>query len=82
MFPSLQRGSRDEAIRNRYHGTKEDLLAEKYLDKAKKQARAAPALDSPHPSHQRAPTPLPHRARLIRELPASTLPLSGGADAS
>ena len=29
----------------RYHGTKEDLLAEKYLDKAKKQAELTPPED-------------------------------------
>merc|ERR1740130_2490259 len=45
LLKDSQRGSRDEAIRNRYHGTKEDLLAEKYLDKAKKQAELTPPED-------------------------------------
>ena len=74
LLKDSQRGSRDEAIRNRYptltltltltlalaltlaltltltptlpltryHGTKEDLLAEKYLDRARKQAEPTP----------------------------------------
>lgn len=45
LLKDSQRGSRDEAIRNRYHGTKEDLLAEKYLDRAKKQAELTPPED-------------------------------------
>jgi len=28
-----QRGSRDDAIKSRYHGTEGDKLAQKYLDK-------------------------------------------------
>ena len=34
LLRDSQRGSRNNAIRARYHGTQEDKLAQKYLDKA------------------------------------------------
>jgi len=40
-----QRGSRNEAIRNRYHGTEGDKLAAKYLDKAQSMAALTPPED-------------------------------------
>ena len=36
LIKDLQQGSRDQAIRNRYHGTEGDKLAEKYLERASK----------------------------------------------
>ena len=40
-----QRGSRNEAIRNRYHGTDGDKLAQKYLEKAQNLAELTPPED-------------------------------------
>jgi len=40
-----QRGSRNDAIRNRYHGTDGDKLAQKYLDKAQSMAEMTPPED-------------------------------------
>jgi len=40
-----QRGSRNEAIRNRYHGTKEDKLAQKYLERAQAMPELTPPED-------------------------------------
>mmetsp|Transcript_26261 Transcript_26261/g.43546 ORF Transcript_26261/g.43546 Transcript_26261/m.43546 type:complete len:439 (-) Transcript_26261:118-1434(-) len=40
-----QRGSRNEAIKNRYHGTKEDKLAQKYLERAQSLPELTPPED-------------------------------------
>mmetsp|Transcript_53994 Transcript_53994/g.117751 ORF Transcript_53994/g.117751 Transcript_53994/m.117751 type:complete len:439 (-) Transcript_53994:367-1683(-) len=40
-----QRGSRNDAIRARYHGTKEDKLAQKYLEKAQNMPELTPPED-------------------------------------
>ena len=40
-----QRGSRNEAIKARYHGTKDDKLAQKYLEKAQNLAGLTPPED-------------------------------------
>ena len=45
LIKDLQQGSRDQAIRNRYHGTEGDKLAEKYLERASKIAELTPPDD-------------------------------------
>lgn len=40
-----QRGSRNDAIRNRYHGTKDDKLAQKYLERAQQISELTPPED-------------------------------------
>ena len=45
LIKDLQQGSRDQAIRNRYHGTEGDKLAEKYLERASKFAELTPPDD-------------------------------------
>ena len=40
-----QRGSRNEAIKARYHGTKDDKLAQKYLERAQNMAELTPPED-------------------------------------
>ena len=45
LLRDSQRGSRDKAIRARYHGTEEDTLAQKYLDRAQSMAELTPPDD-------------------------------------
>jgi len=45
LLRDSQRGSRDKAIRARYHGSEEDTLAQKYLDRAQSMAELTPPED-------------------------------------
>ena len=45
LLRDSQRGSRDKAIRARYHGTEDDQLANKYLDKAAAMSELTPPED-------------------------------------
>ena len=45
LLRDSQRGSRDNAIRARYHGTADDKLAQKYLDKASSMKELTPPED-------------------------------------
>jgi len=45
LLRDSQRGSRDKAIRARYHGTEDDSLAQKYLDRASSMAELTPPED-------------------------------------
>ena len=45
LLRDSQRGSRDKAIRARYHGTEDDQLAQKYLDRASAMSELTPPED-------------------------------------